>query len=63
MAPVAAAETFQRESEDSEGQLKGEMRFDWRAEGLACEIVQARRQPGTRSSRRVLLNASAPSAS
>jgi two-component sensor histidine kinase len=21
------------------GQLKGEMRFDWRAEGLACEIV------------------------
>jgi two-component sensor histidine kinase len=22
-----------------QGQLKGEMRFDWRAEGLACEIV------------------------
>jgi two-component sensor histidine kinase len=21
------------------GQLEGEMRFDWRAEGLACEIV------------------------
>ena len=21
------------------GQLKGEMRFDWRAEGLACQIV------------------------
>ena len=21
------------------GQLKGELRFDWRAEGLACEIV------------------------
>ena len=21
------------------GQLKGEMRFDWRAEGLACEIA------------------------
>jgi hypothetical protein len=21
------------------GQLKGEMHFDWRAEGLACEIV------------------------
>jgi two-component sensor histidine kinase len=21
------------------GQLKGEMQFDWRAEGLACEIV------------------------
>jgi hypothetical protein len=21
------------------GQLKGDMRFDWRAEGLACEIV------------------------
>jgi hypothetical protein len=20
-------------------QLKGEMRFDWRAEGLACELV------------------------
>ena len=22
-----------------QGQLKGEMRFDWRPEGLACEIV------------------------
>jgi two-component sensor histidine kinase len=21
------------------GQMKGELRFDWRAEGLACEIV------------------------
>jgi hypothetical protein len=21
------------------GQLKGEMRFDWRPEGLACEIA------------------------
>jgi two-component sensor histidine kinase len=21
------------------GRLKGEMRFDWRAEGLACQIV------------------------
>jgi hypothetical protein len=21
------------------GQLKGELRFDWRAEGLACEVV------------------------
>jgi hypothetical protein len=21
------------------GQLNGEMRFDWRAEGLACEIA------------------------
>jgi hypothetical protein len=25
-----------------QGQLKGEMRFDWRTEGLACEITIAR---------------------
>jgi len=24
------------------GQLKGEMRFDWRAEGLSCEIALRR---------------------
>jgi hypothetical protein len=23
------------------GQLKGEMRFEWRPEGLACEIAMA----------------------